>query len=516
MSKLNINEQEKNRIKNLHKSYFLKEQDINVEIDPVVVDPGNPISDPRSPIGDPLTPVFGDDPILQADNNVKQPPRAPSNVPCAQIYNQVQTVAALPYWVDALQNGLIPGICSKCETHYQSWVSMGSPMPVPQGTDWYSYGSAGQQVCLLLINNPQCCNPTSTEHECVNGNCVQQAGGQFPDLASCQNSGCGDVYCINCPQGQMTMGPGGVCPQGYVIAPGTPGVTQPTPVCYECVNGNCTGPSWASGPQVFNSQNDCQTSPICSPPTNHECVNGSCVADPNGQYPTLADCQASGCGQGSSYNCTDWASPTGCQQVQGGGGQFPTLDDCLISPCQCDSIIQSWPFYTNNPNNPQGNWNGSPHDGPSNPNALNNILGQVQSSNAYNSNNVTQRQKARCKEAAIQFWLANSTNVACCSQAQWGNNPVASGGNGDPLGCVTQNYVNLINNNFIPNSPNWPGQGCNWLQNAVNNTLASQAAFPPSSIAYCKYQGKINFLQNLMNTGQSNYINGNVSFTPPC
>ena len=71
MSKLSINEQEKNRIKNLHKSYFLKEQDINVEIDPVAVDPGNPISDPRSPISDPLTPVSTDNPILPIDNDVK-------------------------------------------------------------------------------------------------------------------------------------------------------------------------------------------------------------------------------------------------------------------------------------------------------------------------------------------------------------------------------------------------------------------------------------------------------------
>ena len=143
---------------------------------------------------------------------------------------------------------------------------------------------------------------------------------------------------------------------------------------------------------------------------------------------------------------TDWSSPSGCQPVQGNGGQFPTLDDCLISPCQCDSIIQAWPLYLNNPNNPQGNWHGSPHDGPSNPNALNNQLTNIQNSPGYNSNNTTTRHRMRCRAMAIQFWLANSTNVACCSQAQWGNNPVASGGNGDPLGCITQSYADLINN----------------------------------------------------------------------
>jgi len=515
MSKLNINEEEKNRIKRLHKSYFLKEQDINVGVEPIGIDPAPP-TDPLTPIEpfNPLDPIGGNNPILPADNTVKQP-QAPSNVPCAQIYNQVQTVAALPYWVNAVQTGLIPGICSKCNTHYQSWVNMGSPMPVPQNTDWYSYGAAGQQVCLLLINNPQCCNATSTEHDCVNGDCVQQAGGQFPDLTSCQNSGCGDVYCINCQQGQMTMGNGGVCPQGYTMTPGTPGLTPPSPICYECVNGTCTGPSWASGPMSFDSQSDCQNSQICNPPTSHECVNNSCVQQSGGQFPTLLDCQNSGCG-GNTYDCTDWSSPSGCQPVQGNGGQFPTLDDCLISPCQCDSIIQAWPLYLNNPNNPQGNWHGSPHDGPSNPNALNNQLTNIQNSPGYNSNNTTTRHRMRCRAMAIQFWLANSTNVACCSQAQWGNNPLASGGNGDPLGCITQSYADLINNNFIPNSPNWPGQGCNWLQNALTNTQNQQANAQPSSGAWCKYNGKINFLQNLMNTGQSNYVNGNVSFTPPC
>ena len=38
-NRFNINESEKNRIRSLHKNYLIKEQDIDVEIDPVVVDP---------------------------------------------------------------------------------------------------------------------------------------------------------------------------------------------------------------------------------------------------------------------------------------------------------------------------------------------------------------------------------------------------------------------------------------------------------------------------------------------
>ena len=120
---------------------------------------------------------------------------------------------------------------------------------------------------------------------------------------------------------------------------------------------------------------------------------------------------------------------------------------------------------------------------------------------------------------ALNFWLNSANANACCFETDWNGNPVVNGGNGDPLGCVAQSFLNTINNNFIPNSPNWPGQGCNWLQNALNNAqtqLANNPNWTPGTGPYCKLMGKINFIQNLMQTGQSTYINGSVSFTPPC
>tara|TARA_R100001377_G_C3194599_1_gene112096 strand:+ start:1403 stop:2965 length:1563 start_codon:yes stop_codon:yes gene_type:complete len=520
MGKLNISESEKNRIKNLHKSVFLKEQDINVVSNPVGSDPMGPMDPilPNDPISDPADPL-SDNPILQADNDMVKGVSAPkpqSGIPCQSIMTQMQAATGVPsYWQSPLTQQLIPSICNKCNTHYNAWVSNGSPN-APLGTgDWAQYGQQGQQICLMLIANPQCCtNTTQQDYECVNGQCLQQNGGQYATMQDCNNSGCGDVYCIDCQQGQMTMGPNGVCPQGYTIAPGTPGQSPPSPTCYECLNGVCTGPSWASGPMSFNTQPDCQNSQICQPPTQVECINGSCVTDPNGQFANMTLCQNSGCGQ-NSFDCTDWTSPSGCQSVGGSGGQFQTLDDCLISPCQCDDIIQTWPLYLNNPNNPQGNWDGSPHDGPNNQNALQNQLNNVQGSNAYNGNNPTQLHKAKCKEAAIIFWLGVSSNILCCSEPTWGNNTVANGGNGDTLGCVTTGFINMMNN-FMNNHSGWPNQGCDWLQTRLTNAQTQQSQYPSSSGAYCKIQGKINFLNNFISTASSTYLTGTAVFTPGC
>ena len=75
-NRFNINESEKNRIRSLHKNYLIKEQDIDVEIDPVVVDPAPPVDDP-------------DNPILQADDGKTKytttTTTQPSGIPCHNI-----------------------------------------------------------------------------------------------------------------------------------------------------------------------------------------------------------------------------------------------------------------------------------------------------------------------------------------------------------------------------------------------------------------------------------------------
>ena len=259
-------------------------------------------------------------------------------------------------------------------------------------------------------NAQPCGGYTGPEHECVNGQCIPWQGGQYPTLSDCQVV-CGPTqttnYCVNCVNQVMSSYPNNQCPTctscnqlpgGPWVDVGTNPSPQPGP-CHECDGqGNCSqGNGWNGH---YNSMNDCTqgtaTQQACQPGVDdYECISNQCQITAGGQYnagPTSQDnlnaCQAV-CGQ-VTYDCIDWTSPSGCQSVSGPGGTFPTLNDCLASPCQCDDIILTWNFYTNNPNNPQGNWDGAPsHDGPSNQNALSVKLTAVQNTPAYLSNDPT-------------------------------------------------------------------------------------------------------------------------------
>ena len=353
----------------------------------------------------------------------------------------------------------------------------------------------------------------NTNHDCINGTCVQSWQGQYSSLASCQNQcggGQGTIDCINCTLGQMTqVTQTQGCPQGY-----SPVNNLTQGPCTECVQGNCTNIGWGFGQGIFNSMADCQASPQCSPPTQYECINNSCQQDPNGQYVTLADCQNSSCGQSNSYDCTSWSDPNGCQPVNGPGGQFATLDDCLTSPCQCDDVISIWPLYTNNPNigSGSGSWYGSPHDGPSNNNAIQNQLNNLQGNPNFPGGNPVQQHKMKCKEAAMVFWLASNSN-ACTICSDPGFSVGAA--NSDPLGCVAQQFITMMDN-FMVQHMNWPNNGCNWLTNALTNAQNQQTQYNPGSNSYCKIQGKIDFLNNFINTTQSTYLTGTATFTPGC
>jgi folate-binding Fe-S cluster repair protein YgfZ len=71
-------------------------------------------------------------------------------------------------------------------------------------------------------------------------------------------------------------------------------------------------------------------------------------------------------------------------------------------------------------------------------------------------------------------------------------------------------------NNFMVQHSNWPNNGCDWLQTRLTNAQTQQAQYNSSSNAYCKIQGKINFLNNFINTGTSTYLNGTATFTLGC
>mgnify|MGYP003644258123 FL=1 len=323
------------------------------------------------------------------------------------------------------------------------------------------------------------------------------------------------IDCINCEAGQMTqVTPPDTCPKGF-----DPVTSLTNGDCTECQGGQqCVGMGWGFGPGYFNSMALCQANCTGS---NFACVNGNCQPDPNGPFTSSALCQQNCPGGGNTWDCTGsspFGPPSACVQVNGSGGQFTTEEECLASPCACDDIITTWNLYLNNPNNPTGNWYGTPHDGPSNLNAIQNQLTNLQGSPNYPGYNLTQQHKVLCKEAAMQFWLGGPGNTQCCDDATY----AANGGNGDPLGCVSQaNFIPMMNN-FMNNHAGWPNQGCDWLQTALQNAQTQLATgsnggpYPNTSNAYCKLTGKINFLNNFITTAQSAYLTGTAVFTPGC
>tara|TARA_R110000744_G_scaffold270404_1_gene383621 strand:- start:1972 stop:3888 length:1917 start_codon:yes stop_codon:yes gene_type:complete len=351
-------------------------------------------------------------------------------------------------------------------------------------------------------------------------NCIKDPNGPHASQAACQ-ANCPPrdekIDCINCEAGQMTqVTPPDTCPQGF-----DPVTSLTHGDCTECQNGiNCVAMGWGFGPGYFNSMALCQAN--CSQGGNaHDCVNGACVPNPTGQYATLAICQ-SNCSQGgNTWDCTGsspFGPPSACVSVNGPNGAFATEEDCLASPCACDDVISIWPLYTGNPNSPTGNWYGTPHDGPSNLNAIQNQLNNLQGNPNFPGGNPVQQHKMKCKEAAMQFWLSGPGNIACCADPAF----AAGAATADPLGCVsTASFIPMMNN-FMNNHAGWPNQGCNWLQGVLASAQTQLATgsnggpYPPTSNAFCKITGKINFITNFIATAQSSYLTGTAVFTPGC
>ena len=478
-ARLNVNESEKQRIIKLHKNYStIKEQDIDAsDIDIMSPDSEYPSN------------VLDDKPNLQ-DTKPKPKPKQAAPAGC----NDPDWVN-LPMGGTAGQPNYSGGKNNYCDRCAANNTSPSFPIVFINGIFHYE-PTNGVNYCF-------CCTPQNTEHECVNGNCVQQVGGQYPDLATCQQN-CGQQgithYCIDCANQVMStyiLGQG-QCPGGMLdLGPNMPNQGP----CIDCQQGNCNPTGWNG---QYNSMQDCTQQ--CQQ-TGFDCVNNSCAQTPGGPFPTLADCQNSGCGQQTSYNCTNWYDPNGCQAVGGPGGQFATLDECLGSPCQCDQHIANWPLYLNNPNYDSNvNW-WTGNDGPSNMNAVANQLSNVQSSNAYLTNDPTNPhyQKMKCREAALLMWQANGSNVACCSDPGFAVGAATS----DPLGCVAQALINNSEN------ANTQGFGCQWFCNVLANKH-NQLAGTQSPVAQCKHTGAINFLTGYMTTGQSAYLNVPASFNGVC
>ena len=354
----------------------------------------------------------------------------------------------------------------------------------------------------------------------ANWNCVKDPNGPHASQAACQ-ANCPPrnekIDCINCEAGQMTqVTPPDTCPQGF-----DPVTSLTHGDCTECQNGTqCVGMGWGFGPGYFNSMALCQQNCILTS-TDHACINNACIPQVGGPFPDLNTCQQNCPVGGNTWDCTGsspFGPPSACVSVNGPGGQFATEEDCLASPCACDDVISIWPLYTGNPNSPTGNWYGTPHDGPSNLNAIQNQLNNLQGNPNFPGGNPVQQHKMKCKEAAMQFWLTGPGNIACCSDPAF----AAGAATGDQYGCVSITSFIPMMNNFMNQHAGWPAQGCTWLQTALQNAQTQLATgsnggpYPPTSNAYCKLTGKIDFLTNFIATANSSYLTGTAVFTPGC
>ena len=183
--------------------------------------------------------------------------------------------------------------------------------------------------------------------------CIADPMGPYNSMADCQANCPGrgnEGHCINCKEGIMnTLSAFGTkeCPQGWVLVTNL----QQGP-CFECQNGNCVGPSWATGQNVYNSQTECQNGvpgqPACQPPMNdYDCINGQCQIQSGGQYtgPTaLADCQANCPPQPNLWECDN--GPNGCTQTS--NGTYQSQAACETACCQ--DVITNYGWAINHPN----------------------------------------------------------------------------------------------------------------------------------------------------------------------
>ena len=311
-NRFNINEEEKNRIRRLHS--VIKEQQIDLEVDPVVVDPMGP----EGPTRTPETPRGGGQRCYQMTMEKcygppgTQPVGTVGHAPCAQVDGQTPGPGLVGQIIYG-GGGSPPGTQNPQHSAHVVLTVTPNPAGVPYGhfktTQTCNVGGGQQDQC-------QCCTAgggaISMNGLVPAGTCSSYNSNTLSNcqVAPAQGSiHCGPQrqdHCVDCKQSIMIPILAGTdCPHGSILLQGTsPNFIPP---CYECDgNGNCNGPGWFNGgSHVFNSQQDCQQGvpgqPAC-PIVNddHDCVGAMCVATPGGQYPSLGACQAV-CGGGA--NC---------------------------------------------------------------------------------------------------------------------------------------------------------------------------------------------------------------------
>jgi hypothetical protein len=354
-------------------------------------------------------------------------------------------------------------------------------------------------------NNP-CGGYGGTEHECTPNGCVPWAGGQYPDLNTCQTN-CpagGTNYCIDCYNQQMTYYPNpnqpGMtsCPPGYVDL-GTQ--SPPQPACYECDgNGNCNGPNWTG---TYNTPLDCQngtsTQPACTPAPGWDCVSNACIQTPTGPYPTQAICQAqTNCGANyPKYKCSGGAQ--GCVQSNNGQYTGPTaLADCETACCQ--NSLSNW------------NWNALPNPTCAQLNAKFNTpalqaIGDCSGNLTPGPHNFNHkcRYDWMVAQAAAGNCCGNISDVCCDNPGYLSATltPIPGPSSGK---CLKQGFINN-------KEAGYQQYGCPWLQN-VMNTLNTNIANATSNSVLCSLHGRKSWLTTFMNGG--NAYNASIVVNPPC
>jgi len=179
MSKFNVNESEKNRIRGLHKNHsIINEQDMDSGIKPVEVDPSS---------------LLDDRPKLQDVKPTKSKPKQAAG--CND-----------PDWVNLPMggtqgqpnyNGGKNNYCDRCAAN-----NTGPNFPVIFINGVYHYDTANG------VNYCPCCTP-STNYGCQNGQCIQDPNGQYTSLAQCQQNCQPPIDDYECVNGQCVIQPGG-------------------------------------------------------------------------------------------------------------------------------------------------------------------------------------------------------------------------------------------------------------------------------------------------------------------
>jgi len=529
-----VSDEEKNRIRNLHLteeankklSSVLNEQDIDITVDPVGIDPKGPKND--APLKEPTTDEDG---------------AAPSVLPVSyHAWRWCHSGGPRVFYLPPQQYGIQGSALQQESTTFYNL--MGSPAvgeiihitfnsDLPQRRMCYEY--LGLLIRTTALDNSATAFPSG-------GSGPVRDPGSWSTCQECEQASTGPIgYCVNCKQGVMSYYPGlgntTQCPQGFADIGPHPNPPGGGP-CVECQGqGNCTPCGWCYGQNHFNSMPDCQNSPSCSGQL-WECISpGNCQQTPNGTFATQNDCLTSpGCQQLEYCQCCQGGNPlsmstqvpigtcgtynfgaqfTNCQPTPPGGGVISCQQNnwlcnpntgCSQDPsgthpdqttCEtacCAQSITSWAWQ------PYANGNATCHQICTKLNTSAMVL-------AAAGNPLNFKHKCRYDWLIAQFNSLGcqpcSSSNGCCDNPGYMSATMAAQYqvSSDPH-CVStttnfiQDVTDAMNGNNAQNTP----YGCTYLYQKQQNIMGTiNSGTSPGAL--CNKQGRIAWLDEIMSTG---------------